>query len=170
MQVSRSAPKEIIKAVYKAWMFALKKHPDVGGGDEDAKLINLAYETLSDDGKRADYDAKLKAATTSSSQEKRRAPRYAISATVMCLPEGAKDWFEARVLDASVAGLRIECGVKIEKGSRLLISFPCSARSAVETKVAWIKTQNKKYSEAGVEFFSPISDVLRRLGYGSRRA
>ena len=58
LKVSRTAPLEVIRAAYKS--LAQKYHPDKNQGDEDAarimKLINEAYETLSDPIKRAEHD------------------------------------------------------------------------------------------------------------------
>jgi hypothetical protein len=84
----------------------------------------------------------------------------------MCLRDGDKEWFPARVLDASVAGLRVECNHAFSRSERLLVSFPHAAKDAIETKVVWIKSGASKASEAGLEFFSPLPDVLRRLGCG----
>ena len=54
--VSKNASSEEIKKAYRK--LALKYHPDRNQGDKDAeekfKEINVAYETLSDDTKKAD--------------------------------------------------------------------------------------------------------------------
>ncbi len=59
LQVQPDAPYEIIRASYRTLMRELKCHPDLGGENFNAYLINEAYETLSDSVKRAEYDKKL---------------------------------------------------------------------------------------------------------------
>ena len=63
LEVSENASAEVIKASYRALM--RKFHPDVYKGDKDfateqVKIINEAYEVLSDPQKRALYDSYLK--------------------------------------------------------------------------------------------------------------
>lgn len=64
LEVSPKASKEIIEKAYK--VLAKRYHPDLQQQDnkkeaeEKMKLINEAYEVLSDDEKRKEYDAKLK--------------------------------------------------------------------------------------------------------------
>lgn len=65
LEVAPHAHPEVIQKAYK--LLALRFHPDrCRSGDrkpleEKMKLINLAYETLSDPAKRAAYDAKIAA-------------------------------------------------------------------------------------------------------------
>lgn len=58
LEITQSADKDTIKKAYRK--LALKYHPDRNQGDKEAegkfKLINEAYEVLSDDEKRAIYD------------------------------------------------------------------------------------------------------------------
>ncbi len=58
LQVSRTAPLEVIRAAYK--ILAQKYHPDRNQGDAEAnrlmQVINVAYEVLSDPIKRAEHD------------------------------------------------------------------------------------------------------------------
>lgn len=53
--VPKDATKAAIKAAYRAK--AKTAHPDVGGTEEQIQALNLAYETLYDEDKRAHYDA-----------------------------------------------------------------------------------------------------------------
>ena len=53
--VARAADTEEIKKAYKT--LARKHHPDKGGDAEEFKRIQKAYEILSDDQRRAMYDA-----------------------------------------------------------------------------------------------------------------
>uniref|UniRef100_A0A0G4F337 J domain-containing protein n=1 Tax=Chromera velia CCMP2878 TaxID=1169474 RepID=A0A0G4F337_9ALVE len=55
--IHRSASAAEIKKAYR--QLALKYHPDKGGDVEMFQSINAAYDCLSDDGKRCDYDKKL---------------------------------------------------------------------------------------------------------------
>lgn len=61
LQVSRDADPEVIKAAYKS--LVQRYHPDKNHNNPDAekflKIINQAYEVLSDPIKRAEYDATL---------------------------------------------------------------------------------------------------------------
>jgi len=55
--VSQTATLDEIKRAYKR--LATKHHPDKGGNPEEFKKIVSAYETLSDQAKRSDYDFSL---------------------------------------------------------------------------------------------------------------
>ncbi len=56
LHVQPDAPTEIIKSSYRTLMQKLRMHPDLGGDQWNATLINEAYETLMNPGKRAEYD------------------------------------------------------------------------------------------------------------------
>ena len=63
LEVSEKASKEVIEKAYK--VLAKKYHPDLQAhadkenAEKMMKLINEAYEVLSDDAKRQEYDKKL---------------------------------------------------------------------------------------------------------------
>lgn len=166
--VTPKAPVEIIAAVYKAWMHALKIHPDLGGDEELAKEINIAYETLKDPDRRAKYDSKITIKEPSKFEEsQRRAPRVPVDSKIaFCIPPDGR-WIPAQTVNASCMGLKILTVENLYSGSHVAIAFPGFAGPAVEAQVRWVKTLNKNENwgfECGVEFFSPLPDVLKRLG------
>lgn len=59
LQVQPDAPIEIIRASYRTMMRELKLHPDLGGSNLEASVLNEAYEALSDPQRRAAYDKEL---------------------------------------------------------------------------------------------------------------
>lgn len=59
LYVQPDAPVEIIRASYRTIMQKLKAHPDLGGDEWNAAIINKAFEVLSDTEKRRAYDAAL---------------------------------------------------------------------------------------------------------------
>ena len=56
LHVQHDAPKEIIKASYRTLMQKLKLHPDLGGDEWNAALLNEAFSVLANPKKRAEYD------------------------------------------------------------------------------------------------------------------
>jgi|GEM_PF-3250346 len=58
LHVQPDAPTEVIKASYRVLMQKLKLHPDLGGDNIHAALVNQAFDTLTDAVKRAEYDKK----------------------------------------------------------------------------------------------------------------
>ncbi len=59
LHVSRGAPLAIIRGSYRTMMQQLGHHPDRGGDTATAALINEAYAVLSNEERRAEYDARL---------------------------------------------------------------------------------------------------------------
>ncbi len=57
LQVHPRASPEMIKKAYRTLMGEMGAHPDLGGDEERAKLINEAYAVLGDPGVRQAYDA-----------------------------------------------------------------------------------------------------------------
>lgn len=56
LHIQPDAPTDIIKASYRTQMQKLKMHPDLGGDEWDASVLNEAYRVLSNPKKRAAYD------------------------------------------------------------------------------------------------------------------
>lgn len=165
--ITAAAPQEIVSAVYRAWMKAMKAHPDLGGDEEFAKALNEAYDILKDPERRMEYDEKLKRETKASHEAGRRAPRTRVDAVIAICTSIKGSWQDANVVDASALGLRIKTREVLEAGQHLAIAFPGSCAMAAEAKVAWathLKDGGTFRVEAGVEFFSPIPNILHRLG------
>lgn len=59
LHVQPDAPAAIIRCSYRTLMQALKQHPDLGGDELNAAVINEAYAVLSDPERRAAYDRQL---------------------------------------------------------------------------------------------------------------
>ena len=56
LHIQPDAPVAIIKASYRTQMQKLRMHPDLGGDEWNASLLNEAYQVLSDPGRRRTYD------------------------------------------------------------------------------------------------------------------
>ncbi len=56
LQVHPRASQEMIKKVYRTLMGEMGAHPDLGGDEDRAKLLNEAYAVLSDPDLRRAYD------------------------------------------------------------------------------------------------------------------
>jgi len=56
LHIQPDAPAAIIKASYRTQMQKLRMHPDLGGDEWNASLLNEAYKVLSDPDTRSAYD------------------------------------------------------------------------------------------------------------------
>jgi len=56
LNVQPDAPLAVVKASYRALMQKLRVHPDLGGDETHARLLNEAYAVISDPVRRAEYD------------------------------------------------------------------------------------------------------------------
>lgn len=166
--ITPKAPLEIIAAVYRAWMQALRCHPDLGGDEELAKTINAAYETLKDPERRVAYDERIQLEAAAPANEvRRRSPRFPVDVPIaFCIPPDGR-WIPAQAIDASSLGLKLRTTEDLAIGMHVAVAFSGSAAPAAEAVVRWTKglTEGGAWRhEAGVEFFSPVPDILRRLG------
>jgi DnaJ-class molecular chaperone len=97
LKVARNAPPEVIRAAYKT--LSQKYHPDRNPGNADAvriiKIINNAYEVLSDPVKRREHDEWIARAEEEAEENRRhQRPQSAFSYTAdmqgNCKPDGAQ--------------------------------------------------------------------------------
>jgi DNA-directed RNA polymerase subunit RPC12/RpoP len=56
LQVHRKATKPVVKAAYRTILRELRAHPDLGGREDFAKLVNEAFRVLCDPALRREYD------------------------------------------------------------------------------------------------------------------
>lgn len=77
LHVQPDAPREIIKASYRTLMQKLRHHPDLGGDNWNASVLNEAYTILTDPKKRTAYDQQIlhKYRTTRKKSEKQERGR-----------------------------------------------------------------------------------------------
>ena len=59
LHVQPDAPTEVIRSSYRALMQKLKMHPDLGGDQQEAALVNEAYAVLTNPAARQQYDTSL---------------------------------------------------------------------------------------------------------------
>ena len=59
LYVQPDAPMEIVQVAYRTIMQKLKAHPDLGGDNWNASIINEAFEVLSNPEQRRRYDKEL---------------------------------------------------------------------------------------------------------------
>ena len=64
LHVQPDAPLALIQAAYRTLMQKLRQHPDLGGDEWNATILNQAYAVLSDEQERRIYDAQLFAERT----------------------------------------------------------------------------------------------------------
>ena len=177
LQVQCDAPLEIIRASYHTIMRELKQHPDFGGDQWNACVINEAYEMLSDSVKRAEYDREYfnhysrnilpdkKSHTSKSlklnSNEKTYQGSYHRSINRVKM-NGAQLYYfarpqnvrEANMLDLSTKGIRFICSEILNVGSTIKTGCPLfKAEAEVVNSNIDLLTDKPIYS-VGARFLS----------------
>lgn len=177
LRVAPDAETEVITAAYRALMSKLKKHPDLGGDEVEATLINRAYEILSDSKERSVYDTLLAKSVSEKTKDKknekksyverRRAPRHDVDSVVSFCVNHDTRWYPARVKDVSILGVKIQSHAALAVGQHLVIIPPNLASSAVHGTVRWARMFHpsvfERVYEAGIEFADQITDIDRRF-------
>lgn len=119
-------------------MKELKVHPDLGGQQWSAALLNEAYETLRDNRRRSEYDRKqklifLKGATrpetrrqnkTSGRTECRGMNRISRAQPLRYSFSNAGAQREARLIDVSPGGAGFECSESIREEQTVQLNSP----------------------------------------------
>lgn len=104
LQVSPNATKEIIEAAYRA----LQKqfHPDAGGSEELARLVNEAREILTDPIKRNRYDTELRLGQSTAPSHQAQAPRPQpeVLHLALCMACGAQNRVSPERFEEAVCG------------------------------------------------------------------
>ena len=171
LMVAKDATADAITAAWRTLMTKFRKHPDLGGSEAEAALINRARDVLLDPKQRSAYDASLEtnrfAAKEDGMSERRRAPRHDIDATIsFCLDHDLR-WHPARVRDVSVLGVKIHTHAVLMTGQHVVIAPANLASAAIHGTVRWTRMFHpsvfERIYEAGVEFADQISDVDQRL-------
>ena len=166
LKVDKKAPQEVIHAAYRTLMGKLKKHPDLGGDEEEAKLINQAYQVLRDPRSRSDYDNLAsggKNAPQEAGIERRRATRRPSSAVISFCFKHDYRWHSAMLRDISELGVKFKSHQPLIKGQEVTIAWTNNACQAVKGIVKWSRmfhpTVFERVYEAGVEFEQPVVDI-----------
>ncbi len=177
LQVQCDAPLEIIHASYRTIMRELKQHPDLGGDQWNACVINEAYDTLSDNVKRAEYDRQYfnhysknilpdkkghpNKSLKSNNNEKMCKGRYHRSITRVKINGTQLYYFtrpqnvrEAKMLDFSTKGIRFICSEKLSDGSTINIECPLFKAEAEVANSKIKMLSDKPIYSVGVRFLS----------------
>lgn len=168
LQISCQADPAIIKAAYYTHLKVLKKHPDLGGTEEGAKLLNEAYEVLSDAAKRHEYDKKLLDNVVSiarnheqenpftPSQEQRTAMRIAFSQVFQFRQYPKGIWFDAQFRDISLKGACFRSVGKFREGDLVELEMSKAPHVWAVGKTRWARLLPQRFGpllhEGGIEF------------------
>lgn len=98
LHVQPDAPLEVIKASYRTLMQALRHHPDLGGDDWNAALINEAYAVLSTAATREAYDNERRDLEKSVGRAARTRPRLVTRRTELERPRMARPYRREMIL------------------------------------------------------------------------
>lgn len=177
LEVNSSANGEVIHAAYRALMSTMKKHPDLGGDTDEAKIINEAYDTLRDASKRSYYDKRLKGDGVKSratgrvewvdDDERRRVPRRYVDANVSLCAGHDHRWFKGRAVDVSILGMKLQAEKPLRIGQLVTIAGQNTTTDAIHGKVRWTRMFHpsifERVYEFGIEFTEPVEDIDSRL-------
>lgn len=168
LQVAMDASQQTIKRAWKNLLQKNGKHPDLGGSDAEAAIINEAYTVLKDPMRRAAYDRLYvthvldqetvaeQPASTLNAQNRRRVRRISYVNEVYVQKPNAETSSVAQTQDISLYGLRLRTKQKIKPNDMLQISFAQDPGFAIQGTVQWHRLIPQRFGdpiyEAGLEF------------------
>lgn len=172
-----------IRRAYRARMLKFRTHPDLGGSNEDAILLNEAYAVLKDPARRAAYDRVFLEHVASTpprvepsppGSERRRVVRCAYAGHIHVRPPKAKTIHPGQCRDISAGGLSFRTVTQLRSGDRFAIAFQDDPGLEVEGAVRWHRMIPQRFGpplyEGGVEFtdvnLPRFQQFCERIGLG----
>lgn len=159
-----------IKRAWKHLLQKMRKHPDLGGSEHEAALINEAYTVLKDPLRRAAYDrlyvshvVDQEDATATNgdghakaAQNRRRVKRISYVNEVYVQKPNADTSWPAQTQDISLYGLRLRTTEKIKPDDTIEVSFAQDPGFVIQGTVQWNRLIPQRFGnpiyEAGLEF------------------
>lgn len=170
LKVTPDAESELIQSAYHTHLKALKKHPDLGGSDAEAQLLNEAYAVLKDPDKRRLYDAKLNGSRTHTQttprrkpasaqqkpQEQRRAPRADYHENCRISLKESSVWSDAKFRNISKLGACIASQLSLKKDDLIMLNLAPLSSLQLEGVIRWCRAIPQRFGkpiyEYGIEF------------------
>jgi curved DNA-binding protein CbpA len=153
----------------RAWKHLLqnqRKHPDLGGSEDEASLINEAYAVLKDPTRRTAYDRLYLAYVAGADSDgvngnapaknRRRVKRVEYVNEVYIQKQSAEASTPAQTQDISLYGLRLRTTHKLKSHDMLQVSFAQDPGFVIQGTVQWHRMIPQLFGhpiyEAGLEF------------------
>lgn len=173
LQVAMTASAQEVKHAWKHLLQKKRKHPDLGGSEEDAALINEAYSVLKNPLRRGAYDrlyithviADEQAPPSVNgndnehsppAQNRRRVRRVNYVNEVYVQKPSSDNSWPAQAQDISLYGIRIRTVQKIKPSDVLEVSFAQDPGFMIQGTVQWHRMIPQRFGnplyEAGLEF------------------
>ncbi|TAN33386.1 hypothetical protein EPN27_04860 [Patescibacteria group bacterium] len=164
LQVAMTASAQDIKRTWKHLLQKQNKHPDLGGNEDEAALINEAYTVLKDPMRRAAYDRLYMAyvveekteSTEKPEQNRRRVKRVHYVNEVYVQKPSADASSPAQAQDISLYGMRLRMTQKVKSKDTLEVSFAQDPGFVIQGTVQWQRVIPQRFGdpiyEAGLEF------------------
>jgi len=167
LQVSVDAQPQEIKRAWKHLLQKSRKHPDLGGSEDEALLINEAYTVLKDPMRRAAYDriylihvaetqAEIAEEQDKPTQNRRRVKRIPYVNEVYIQKSNGDNAAAAQTQDISLYGLKLRTTQKIKSRETIEVSFAQDPGFVIQGTVQWHRMIPQRFGnpiyEAGLKF------------------